>query len=296
MMQPIIRPMKETDIHDIIEISRTTWGGHDHLPSIINSWLGNPQCHPYVLEYEEKVVGVASIRVIDQGMTGWMEGLRIHESVREKGFGHLLTDYIAKVGEELDVKRLRLVTSGDNIAPMKLASSIYMDQVHTYTVFWKGDIQNIEWRYEKIKIKKLDSSSIIDMIQAYPDIIETDIPNPVSKSVVFHWDVYEVAPQNIQEIASHAKFYFGHEKESAVLIIGGEHSTREGIEWCCTIYANSKDAFLSGLSKNIKLAKEHNIDNLFCIHHPQFISLYQTVDWLQELNHELKLVLHERPL
>ena len=69
-MNPKVRPLAKSDIPDILEISRTTWGGHDHLPTIIDSWLANQECHPFVLDDDGTVLGVANIRIIDQGKTG----------------------------------------------------------------------------------------------------------------------------------------------------------------------------------------------------------------------------------
>ena len=113
-MIPEVRPLLKSDISAIIEISKTTWNGHDHLPRIIGGWLSNPHCHPFVLVHNDEVIGIASIRIIDEGKTGWMEGLRIHEKVRQKGFAKVLTEYLVNTGMKLKLERLRLVTSGDS--------------------------------------------------------------------------------------------------------------------------------------------------------------------------------------
>ena len=55
-----VRPLMKSDIPAIIEISKTTWNGHDHLPNIIDGWLSNPLCHPFVLVYNDEVFGIAN--------------------------------------------------------------------------------------------------------------------------------------------------------------------------------------------------------------------------------------------
>ncbi len=296
-MNPKVRSLLESDIPAIIEISKTTWGGHDHLPSIIDGWISNPLCHPFVLAYDREVVGIASLRIIDEGKTGWMEGLRIHEKFRQKGFGKILTDYLVNVGMNLKLERLRFVTAGDNIAPMKLAESARMQQIDTYMVFWHSNVLDIDWKCDKLGLLELNSKSVLKQIGQHLDIIYMENnPNPSSHSILFHWDVFEVIQKNIDEIANYASFFFGSQNSDATLTIGGEHKTREGIEWCCTIYANSANAFLSGLSKNISLAQNKGIDNIFCIHQLKFKHLYDSIDWLKKCDHELKLVLHERYL
>ena len=137
-MNPIIRSLKKTDIPDIIEISKTTWNGHDHLPNIIGEWIQKINCHPYVLELDGNVVGVSNIRIIDDGMTGWLEGLRIHEDARNQGLAKRLTEHLFDVARQLRVQRIRLVRSLDNDAPGKLAESIGMKPIYSWNVFWKG--------------------------------------------------------------------------------------------------------------------------------------------------------------
>ena len=169
-----------------------------------------------------------------------------------------------------------------------------MKRVTTFNVFWKGGIAEIDWSYDKIPLSGLETQSVLNVIKNHPDIVHMDNDeNHSSRSIVFHWDLYEATSQNIEEIGKYASYYFGTSYKEAALTIAGEHKVREGVEWCCTIYANSNDAFLSGLSANMKLAREKGIDTIFCIHQMEFSRLYETIDWLKERNHELKLVLHE---
>jgi hypothetical protein len=64
-----LRILHRYDIPEILEICKTTWNGHDHLPLIINEWLEDISSHPFVLEQDNRVVGVANVRMIDDGKT-----------------------------------------------------------------------------------------------------------------------------------------------------------------------------------------------------------------------------------
>ncbi len=295
ILDPEIRPLKESDIPDIIEISKTTWDGHDHLPNIIGEWLNNPQCHPYVLDLGKEVIGVANVRIIDEGKTAWLEGLRINEKVRQKGLAKRLTDHLRDISNQLKVERIRLVTSGDNIAPMRLAESIGLGPIIKYKVFWKGPTAGVDWNFDKIKLGQVDAKEIPKVLKQFRELL-ADEPNPYSKSILFHWDVYEVSEMSLEKIETHAKFQFGSKGNDAVLTIGGEQPSSHGPEWCFTVYATSEDAFLSGISKNLTLAQENGIDVVLCIHQPEFTHLYNSIGWLKELNHEISLVLYERYL
>jgi len=286
---PELRPLKESDIPDIIEISKTTWGGHDHLPYQIGEWLENPLCHPYVFESDGKVIGVANVRIIDEGKTGWLEGLRVHEDVRQKGLGQKLTNHLVEVAKDLEIPRLRLVTSGDNIAPIKLAASIGMKQVALYNVFWKGYRRKIKWRNNSIKVQQIEPENVLEFLENNPKLMPLD-------ALLFHWDVFDVTIKKIKDIGKSAQFFAGSNNSGATLSISGNQPASFGTEWCFTLYATSSDAFLSGLSKNLEVSQDIGTQNLFCTHSPDFVPLYRIVPWLKRRNHEITLVLHEKIL
>ncbi len=289
ILDPKLRLLKESDIPDIIEISKTTWGGHDHLPHKIGEWLENPQCHPYVFERDEKVIGVANIRIIDEGKTAWLEGLRVHEDVRQKGLGQKMTNHLVDISKNLDVQRLRLVTSGDNIAPIKLAASIGMKQMLLFQVFWKGYRRKITWRNNSIEVEQIEPEDVPEFLEKHPDLVPLN-------ALVFHWDVFDVTAKKIIDIGKSAKYFAGTNDSGATLTVSGDQTSSYGPEWCFTLYATSPDSFLSGLSKNLEVSQEMGIQNLWCIHSPEFVPLYDSTVWLKRRNHEISLILHERIL
>ncbi|TFG28787.1 GNAT family N-acetyltransferase [Candidatus Thorarchaeota archaeon] len=293
-MEPEIRTLKKEDISAIVEISKTTWGGHDHLPNIIDEWIENICCHPYVLVSKNEVIGVANIRIIDDGMTGWLEGLRVHEKARNQGFAKQLTDHLFIVAKQLRVQRIRLVRSLESEAPQRLADSIGMNQIHTWKVFWK-DVREVEWRFDGIQISEIQPNEVKGKLKEFPELIAMpDNPNPFSHSILRHWDLYETTDENIEDLAKHSSYHFGQSDIGVVFSIGGIESSSYVPEWCFTLYATNEDAFLSGLSKNLELAREQGSNLLMCIHQPEFTHMYDSVDWLKERNHDISLTLHER--
>lgn len=286
MMEPEIRTLRGSDIPDIVEISKTTWEGHDHLPLIIGSWLKNPLCHPFVFIQDDHAIGVANVQVIDEGTTAWMEGLRVHELARKRGLGEKMTRHLVDISKTLGVKRIRLVTSGDNIAPIKLASQIGMKQVAKYQVFWKSYRRSIKWRYDALDVTEISSDDVLDFAKKHANLIPHN-------AIVKHWDVFEATEKKIQELSQSSTFLAGEDKAGAVLTISGVESSDAGTEYNSTLYASSSDSFLSGLSANLSIAQKRGHRNLFCIHPPAYISLYPKIPWLRRRSHEIQLILHE---
>jgi hypothetical protein len=168
-----------------------------------------------------------------------------------------------------------------------------MTPIYGWNVFWK-DIRQVDWQYNKIPIKEIQPSEVKLVLKAQPELIAMpDYPNPYSHSLIIHWDVFEVSDEIIAKIGSYGTFYYGANDEGAIFSIGSQEPSSYGPEWCFTLYATSEEAFMSGLAKNIEHAQSREINSIMCIHGPDFIPLYDKMEWLQERNHELPLILHE---
>ena len=110
-MSPRIRKVLTSDLDEILEISQHIWEGHDYLPFVIKDWLKDPNSHTYGIDVNNRIVAVANLRVIEEGRTGWMEGLRVHPDHTGKGYANILTEHIIKKAKTLNVHRIRYTTS-----------------------------------------------------------------------------------------------------------------------------------------------------------------------------------------
>ena len=284
-----IRTFSEDDIPELIEIAKTTWEGHDHLPQMLEHWLADHNCIPFVMEIDSKVVSVATLKITDQGTTGWMEGLRVHPEFRKRGLAAQMTNHLVHTATKKNLSKLRLVTSTDNPAPRKLAESVGMNVIGQYSVFWKGYHRNFRWTHETDNVEKMEKSEVIDFTQTHADIF----PNEV---LVHHWDVLDINQLNVDAIAeTPAEFWYG-KGNVASFSSGFQHETRYGPEWCFSIYASTPDGFLSNLSTHLHYARNKNIRLLMCIHPPEFQDLYSQVKWLKRRNHGIGLLFFERVL
>jgi len=283
------RPLKASDIPAILEITKKTWGGHDHLPTIIHSWLSNPQCHPVVLEIEGNVVAVSNIRAIDNEITGWMEGMRVHPKLRERGVAKHLTNKLVEIASEKGFKRIRLVTATENPAPQKLARSVGMNVIDKYSVFWKHYGRGIKWIKDDESISEINSSEVLEFIGLNPELFPMNC-------LVHHWDVFEANQTNIDLIGEKATFFVSESIPGKGLSWGFIHNTRQGPEWCFSVYASNPKVFVSTLHFHLRFARELGLKNLLCIHKPKFKNSYDEVKWLKTRGHEIELLLFERVL
>ncbi|MHA2133162.1 MAG: N-acetyltransferase family protein [Candidatus Thorarchaeota archaeon] len=286
----ILRTLRESDIPDILEIAKLTWDGHDYVPQTVNDWLRDPKCHSFVIEQNETVVSLANLREIENGRTGWLEGLRVHPDARRKGLGTRLTDHLVALAKELDMDRLRLATAEENEAPQRLANRIGMGMSSKFSVFWKAFQGSIQWRNTSTSMEPREPEEVYELVSEMPDII----PNG---HLICHWDILDAKKEAIEKFGGIAEYWIGFRSEKMVsLSLGFIRAERFGPEWCATIYAQDVEAYLSSLSHHLGFAVEKQASSLMSIQQVEFKDSYRRLDWLAEINHEITLVLFEMSL
>jgi len=288
-MDVVIRPLQESDIPTIIEFTKNVWGGHDHLPKLIHSWLSDSDSHPMVMDYGDEVVAVANLRSVDDKLTGWMEGLRVHPDLREKGLAKLMTVKLVELASEKQFERIRLVTSADNPAPQKLAQSVGMMAIDSFSVFWKRYGQSVKWIKNNESITSVSASQVKQFIHSNPILFP-------STSLIYHWDVFDSTKSNIDALCERATFSIYEGEKGKGLTMGFVNEIPPEPEWCFSVYASNTQVFKLLIDFQLKQAREQGLRQLLCMHQPQYKSLYGEIRWLKTRSHELGLLLFERIL
>ncbi len=111
----IVREATIHDLADLAEISRTTWEGHDYLEKVSEKWLN--QQGFFVGELNNKVIACGKLTKLP-GKVAWLEGLRVHNDYKGKGFGKQLAYTLfnkAKTGRNNGIfDKIEFSTYGSN--------------------------------------------------------------------------------------------------------------------------------------------------------------------------------------
>ena len=91
-----IREARASDIEDLAKISRTTWDGADYLESVSAKWISEKGF--YVAEKGTRVVGCGKLTLLP-GEVAWLEGLRVHNDFKGRGYGRVISDNILKIAQ-----------------------------------------------------------------------------------------------------------------------------------------------------------------------------------------------------
>jgi GNAT superfamily N-acetyltransferase len=250
-MELPVRRAIESDREDMMRIARLTWGGYDYLPFAFDEWIKDPDCYTFGIEIDGHLVGLNNLRIIDNGRTGWMEGLRVHRDYRKHGLARLLTKHIVKFAEGIGVSRVRYSTDTTNDASLKLGQEVGMQRVFDMGVFWA-----LTDKIEPVgklgrRLAKADGKALYEQLSSNQDLV-------LNSTLVFDWKALEVSESSLSALEEKCQFWTT--TRSGVLesfSVGLDRKEMKGTEWSFTIYADNNDAFLSHLAYQLSYARRH---------------------------------------
>jgi len=274
-----IRPLRGSDKEDILEIAKHTWEGHDYLPYFFDAWLKDSNSHTSVVEKDGHVVALANLRVIEDGRTGWMEGLRVHPDYRGQGLASVLTHHVVKLAQKIPVERIRYTTAAGNDTSLHLGETVGMKRKFDLAIHWQNKIDEITW---SSSVRPIRNATIKDL---YPHLLDAELlPHNV---IIYDWKAMDISVEALEKIASLAKFWIQSEGERIVsLSVGLISKDTTGPEWTVTIYARDESTFLDQLSHHIQEAVESGCKTIFITYPLNFVETFYSLDWVRPVEDE----------
>ena len=285
-----IRPLREADKDDILEIAKHTWEGHDYLPYFFESWLNDKNSHTASIEQDGRVIALANLRVIEDGKTGWMEGLRVHPDYRGMGLAKKLTNHVVQTAISLKIERIRYTTATDNLESLHLGESVGMTRKFNLAVFWFENPAQVSWRSSNEEIVSIDGKSLAPLLDE-----ARLLPCGV---IVLDWKALDATPESLEKISQSSPFWVTLQHGNITsLSMGFSREASGGKQWQFTVYAKSEDMFLDHLSHQLVLATEKKCKSLFGAYQEEFSPVMRSLEWARiENDEDWALTLLERVL
>ncbi len=285
-----IRMVSNSDLKDILEISRQIWGDHDYLPSVIGDWLKDLNSYTCGVEVDKRLVAVYNLRLVEDGQTGWMEGLRVHREYRWKGFATALTEHVIQKAEKLGVQRLRYTTATANEASMKLAERFGFAITLEMSVFWHPNLKASPSPSDFPSIRRSDPGEIHKLLQSSLSVMP-------SRILFYDWKAVDCTLEGLKEVGKSREFHIAlREGELTSLSYGGLRQGLEQSSWAFTIYAVDSTGFLAHIWHNIAEASRRGVSSITGTHEVNFEKALQRANWLSQEYWTMRMVLLEKIL
>lgn len=110
----VCRPALQNDTADVMELCSHIWDGGDYIPQVWEDWLRDPDGMLGVAEMGGRVVGVFKLTKF-QEQEWYLEGLRVHPDVQDRGIAAHIHDYVLETWHLMGSGIIRLVTGSYNV-------------------------------------------------------------------------------------------------------------------------------------------------------------------------------------
>jgi predicted PurR-regulated permease PerM/GNAT superfamily N-acetyltransferase len=109
-----IRPARESDRKDMLELSAQMWEGHDYIPQVWTRWLSDRRGVLLAAEAEGRMVGFGKLSRLGP-KEWWLEGLRVHPEYQGAGIASQLTERLLVQWKRRGGGVIRLATSSERV-------------------------------------------------------------------------------------------------------------------------------------------------------------------------------------
>lgn len=141
MGRPLIRPTSLCDLPELAEISRSTWDGSDYLEAVAPSWIAGGGMYSGILA--GRLFGCYKITLMP-GRVAWLEGLRVHPSMRGRGLGRLLSEDCFRRALAMrnrgDADWIEFETYYHNLESISIAESCGFERVETFRLLYRASL------------------------------------------------------------------------------------------------------------------------------------------------------------
>jgi len=133
-----IRFLVSTDLPAIEAINAVTYGGHDYIVAAFPTWLERQGKTAWAVGVEDGtglLAGLEVLSLVDGGMTGWLEALRVHPRIRRCGVAtYMQSHLVAFAMNKLRLARVRYNTATSNLASRRLAARCGLQEVASWGI------------------------------------------------------------------------------------------------------------------------------------------------------------------
>ncbi len=240
-----IRKLTKEDKDKILAVCATIWDGDDYIPHVLDKWITDPNGYFVGLFEEDKLLGFGRLASHGDG-NFWLEGLRKDHSLKVKGVGKKIADYLIKIAIDHEFKSLKFSTYIDNVESISLNEKIGFAKIKQWSFL---EVQ--QDTYKDISFSDSDSLSQDITLQQFIDFIKTSsFLTEMDNCLCEGWKVYDISDEYLKKLYEKARTFAIIENDAIQAMI-------------CSITDNDDNVFVSFFDFKTKIQCQALIHKVF---------------------------------
>ncbi len=199
-MPSTLRELTIEDQEQVNLLCQTVWEGNDYVPETFPRWVEDPLATTLGIFEGEELVCMSNLELVRDTSIAWVQGLRVKDGFRHKGYGIRITEAIIERARENRVRTLWYATSSQNEASQGVAEK---------TGFHKADSVGYFRLYTPYPNHPKPSSSIIPLKVNPERVFELLSLNPdliPSTTIPLAWEFDFKSLEGLERLGKHTEF------------------------------------------------------------------------------------------
>ena len=125
------RPVRQSDVKDIIKFCRNTFSWGDYIPDVLERWRTDPNGRLFLAEYKKGyhgkdtdvstvTIGISHVMICHKKELAWIEGIRIHPRYRRIKAATGLIKKMLRYAKQQGIPEISAIVGIDNAASQNL--------------------------------------------------------------------------------------------------------------------------------------------------------------------------------
>ncbi|TFG26702.1 GNAT family N-acetyltransferase [Candidatus Thorarchaeota archaeon] len=283
------RRLSIEDYEQVKSLSQTVWEGNDYVPESFPKWISDPNTTTLGIFNGNELVAMLNLEKVEDTTIAWVQGLRVKEGHRDKGYGTRLTKAIVEVAKDAGVRTLWYATSSKNEASQHVAENAGFSLIESngYFRLYQPYPDHAKPSPSIIPLQ-IDTNRLHEILLTNPDLIESTV-FPIA------WKYDFKSLEGITRLS----------KNATIKVIIDESGNTEGVYFMTTrkrkdeltaaytIYASNRSIFVDIISRTIDEANTLSANRAVYFLGPRGTEWASSLGFVDEEFRDRKFLLYE---
>jgi len=186
------REAKSSDKTQVLEFCKNTFSWGDYISDVWNNWISEGNL--LVLTEKQVPVAISHGSISDEQV--WIEGIRVHEKFRRKGFAKHLVLELESIAKNKNCKVSKMLIAKNNQNSLNLATSL------------NYHIEDI-WNFYTVTPKKINFKTNVKKASNNKSIIDLILTN--TSSYVRSWRWLPLSKNTIEKLIYENRIFYSEQ-------------------------------------------------------------------------------------
>jgi GNAT superfamily N-acetyltransferase len=274
-MSETLRKLTIEDQEHVNILCETVWEGNDYVPAVFPRWVSTPDSHTLGFFENDELVAFGNIEKTEGTTIAWVQGLRVKDTHRGKGYATSLTLALSELAREQEITTLWYATSSRNQPSMTVASKTGFDNVAStgYFRLYSPFPQHPKPSQSIVPIQ-VNPERLFELLSINPDLVEGD-----KFPLAWHFDHKTL--DGLTRLVSRAinKVVIDESGIPQALYCVTEREREEEKTSAYTVFATDRAIFVDIMSRMIDESQIAGVDRSVFFLGPN------ATDWVQDLGY-----------